>query len=214
MDTLGQTYIPDRWIEKILQRIDDYPIAQNAWHKLESAGLKEDALFLLFGYAGGAKDVFDRMHQCADDAILLLNAAVRADKLAQTNTPKRARNPDLFRHRATKARNRALASKWPIPSEGVLTLRDELERVTIETGTEPSLVSLREPLVKAAGKRSRMNRLYFLRLLKVRAAEHGVTLGLKALAALATCADPKHPKEGLDTGTLGRYLRDFPVRSR
>jgi hypothetical protein len=57
--------------------------------------------------------------------------------------------------------------------------------------------------------------MYFLMLLQEHAAIHGVSLGIKRLTALADCAEDEITTTRLlDEGTLGRYLRSIPQKTK
>lgn len=196
---------PDDWVSESRRNFAQHPTTQKAWRKLQSSGLEDSTWHLLRGYAAGADTVMD---QLTKEAIRLLDAAVRAERVAQQSSPKCAHDPDLFRRRAREARNAALGAKWPTPSAGIYTLRDELELVKKETGKEYPLAVVQKVLNKTAGLRSRVDSpMYFLMLLKGHAAQHGVNLGVKTLAALADCVCPNHLTKSLDPSTLARYLR-------
>lgn len=205
----GKTEIPDRWIKQFKTRLDADPAAQSTWKKIEAAGLEDGALFLLWGFAGGARRELDQMHRRAEDASDRLRAAQRAEEIARTKTPKRAHDSDLFRRRAKAARKSTISSAWPMPTPDTLTLGDELARVEAETRAQPTLAAVGTALAKAAGKRSRVNDFYILFLLQSYLDNHGVRLGYKRIVRLASLVDPD-PDAGLDEGTLGRYFRSIP----
>jgi hypothetical protein len=206
-DETGYTEIPDGWIQQFKTAVAGDPTASSAWSDIKNAGLEEGALLLLWGFAGGATPDFTAMHRRAEDANDRLKAAIREQQTAETTTPKRAHDPDLFHRRATMAHETAMRSAWPVPTAQIPTLGDELAEVEREKGGQPPLLAVRKALTKAAGKRSPLNSFYFLFLLQGYAAKYGVELGVKRLVALAYCADPDTK---LDEGTLGRYLRTMP----
>lgn len=202
----GDTEIPDGWIHQFKNTVAADPTGRDVWKDIEDAGLEEATLLLLWGFAGGAAPDLAGMHRRAEDASDRLNAAIREQVTAQTATPKRAHNPDLFRHRATRAHEAAMRSAWPVPTAEIPTLGNELNEVERAKGQQPSLTAVRKALTKAAGKRSPINPFYSLFLLQGYAAKYGVQIGSKRLVALAYCADPDTK---LDEGTLGRYLRSI-----
>src|SRR5215831_9588921 len=124
----GHTEIPDNWIKEFKSEVARDRTARGAWRKIESAGLEEGALFLLWGFAGGAEPDLAKMHRRTENTSDLLKAAHRGEGVAQTGTPKRAHDDDLFRRRAASARERALSSEWAMPTPEASKLRDELAR--------------------------------------------------------------------------------------
>lgn len=204
----GQTEIPEDWLSKFKREITCYPLAETAWNLLKDAGLGDAAMLLLYGYAKGAEKDVSAMNERATNAARSLKGAARAEKIAQTKAPIRSHDLHQFTRRAQKARRVALRSEWWTPDGSVGTLGSTIEVL----GKEPRLDVLARGVVKAAGKRSNVSSpMYFLMLLQEYAANHGVSLGLKRLNALADCAEPKR---FLDEGTLGRYLRSIPKTSK
>jgi hypothetical protein len=200
----GHTEIPDNWIKEFKSEVARDRTARGAWREIGSAGLEEGALFLLWGFAGGAEPDLAKMHQRAENTSDLLKAAHREEGVAQNGRPKRAHDDDLFRRRAASAREGALSSEWAMPTPETSKLRDELARVKAETGRQPTLPAVRKALTKAAGKRSPVKNSHLLLLLQGYAEKFAVKLGIKRLVALASCAD-RNTK--LDEGRLGSYLR-------
>jgi hypothetical protein len=179
---------------------------------IEDAGLEEGAIFLLWAFAGGhAHQEIAQMYLRAEEANRRMNAAIRAEEVAQTRTPKRASSSSLFRERASESIHDALKAEWPMPSANVHSVGDELALASKVKGREIPLDAVRQAMVKAVGERSPVGPFYFLFLLQGYAAEHGITLGNKRLVALAECADPHR---SLDEGTVGRYLREIPESVR
>lgn len=201
------THIPDGWIERLRDHIAADRTADKAWKQITAQRLEEGAIFLLYGFAGGALSQLQAMHKRAEDANDRFKVAEREQAIAMTKTPKRANDSELFQRRATTARDAAMSSAWPVPRTEVSNLADELSVVRAENSAEPTLSTIRKALTKAAGKRSPLNSMYFLLLLQAYAAQNGVILGGKRLLALASCADAGTK---LDEGTLGRYLRNVP----
>src|SRR5215467_12023947 len=101
------TEIPDDWIQQFEKSVAYHPTARAAWEEIKSAGLQEWALFLLYGYAGGADAEIQRMHQRTVNANNRIRAAIRSEVVAQTTTPARADDPALFRKRAEESRELA-----------------------------------------------------------------------------------------------------------
>ncbi len=209
----GQTEIPDSWIREFQAHVGKCPTACRGWEKLKSAGLEEAALFYLYGYAGGAEKELQNMHQRTEDANPRMKAAIRARKVAQTGAPKRANNPHLFSQRAADSLQDAYKAVWPAPSNTVRTVGDELRLASKELGRVIPLGAARRALVRAAWKRSPVSSPnFFLFLLRGCAAQHGVRIGVKRLAALAECADPCLNRIQNPTSILARYLRDIPTK--
>jgi hypothetical protein len=203
----AHTEIPDDWVREFKENVAGDPTARGAWKEIEDSGLQEGALFLLWGYLWAANKGVPRMHRRTAYASGRIKAAMRAKRIAQTRTPKSGQNPDLFRERAFESHQDALNTEWPVPSANARTVGDELALVSDIKGREIPLEAARKAMVKAAGERSPVNRFHFLFLLQGYVAEHGVTLGIKRLIALAWCADPER---FIDEGTLGRYLSTIP----
>jgi hypothetical protein len=205
----GYTEIPDGWIREFKNQIARDRIAQRAWKQIEATGLEEGSLLMLWGFAGGAAPELDAMHRKAEDASDRLRAAHREAEIAEAKRPKRAHDANLFRNRATAAQETAMSSTWAMPTAETATLGDELNKVPAVTAGQPTFPAIRKALTKSAGKRSPVNRFYFLFVLQAYAAEHGVRLGIKRLVALARYAEPS-PDSTVDAGTVGRYLRSMP----
>jgi len=204
-----QTNIPDTWVRQFKQNVAADPTAHGAWEEIKRGGIEEGALFLLYGYAGGASKDISQMHRRSESASRRMKAAIRGEEVAQTCKPIRAHDPALFSKRAEEAHESAFRADWPMPNPAarVQTVADELALASELKGKEVPLEDARKAMVKAAGERSPVNPFCFLFLLQGYAAKYGVTLGNKRLLTLAWCALPERE---LDEGTLGRYLRDIP----
>src|SRR2546426_4860658 len=90
MAEVAQTEIPDSWIQQFQNDVAAHPTARAAWEEIKDAGLREGALLLLRGYAGGADSDIRGMHQRTEYANGRMKAAIRAKAVAHTSTPKRA----------------------------------------------------------------------------------------------------------------------------
>jgi hypothetical protein len=210
----AQTSIPDAWVRQFGEEVAANPTAREGWKKIRYAGIEEGTYFLLWGYAGGAETEINQMHRNTECASERLKAAIRAESIAQTKSPKRAHNTRLFRERANESRENALNAKWPMPSASVRTVGDELTLASELKGRPIPLEAARKAVRRASGERSPVDRMHFLVLLQEYAASHGVKLGLKRLSALADCALPTGYRDGLDAGSLGRAFRSVPQAVR
>jgi hypothetical protein len=198
-----QTEIPEKWIERFKSDVRDNPVARNAWKQLEAAGLREGALLLLYGYAGGSAIDVKRVHKSCREADRRIKAALRATEIAKTKPE------DLFQRRATEKRAFALNSDFPPPSDDIQTVGDMI--LAGATEREPSLSVVRKSLIKSAGKRSPITScMYFLFLLQGYSRKNGVQLGYKRLLALANSADDQRQ---LDESTLARFFKRIPKQS-
>lgn len=69
----GNTEIPHHWIQEFKAKVAADPTARRAWQKLQTAGLEEGALFLLWGLAGGANPDIAAMHRNSGVMTFIIN---------------------------------------------------------------------------------------------------------------------------------------------
>jgi len=198
------------WRQEFLATVAADPTARRAWQKLQEAGLDPSALDPLWKYAHSDSE-FERLRKDAKREANQVRSTIRALQIASSGRKsQRARDPVIFVRRFLEhVRKLERPLNWPFlwESESPLAMHDKISK---SVGFPLSLRLLEGHFKMLASRKGPLRPEAWLRKLQEFAARGGATLGLKALVALAECADPS---VSVNQSTLSRIFRRWATRS-